>query len=152
MQQHPVRRVEMFLRERSRPKPVLIADHDKPIPGILQPQQCRNHAGHQPEFFQRIDLLVFRLLDQAAVAVDEKDFLIAHEFHSRMKPISALFSSGAPTVIRTQSASPGCADWSRRRMPAAAASRTRRGPSTARTSTKFAAPGQIFTMPGVAVS
>src|SRR3990172_5860308 len=52
---------------------ILVADDDELIAGCFQLQQCRNHAWHQLQLLQRIDLLIRRFDDQGAIPVDEQD-------------------------------------------------------------------------------
>ena len=53
---------------------VLVGDHDEDEAGIAQAQQRGNAVGFEGEFVEPVDLLVERLGDQRAVAVDEEDF------------------------------------------------------------------------------
>src|SRR3546814_8533808 len=69
----PVRAVERRPREALRTQPVLVADDHELVAGIAQPQERRDHAGDEAQLVAGIDLVVGRLLDQGAVAVNEED-------------------------------------------------------------------------------
>jgi hypothetical protein len=58
------------------PSPSWLADHHQLIAGVDQPLQRHDDIRQQPELLDRIDLLVGRLLDQGAVAVNEEN--LAH--------------------------------------------------------------------------
>ena len=64
--------LEALLRIALAAEPVLVADHHEAIAGALQLTQRREHAGQQAQLLEAIDLLVRRLLDQGAVAIDEQ--------------------------------------------------------------------------------
>src|SRR3546814_5161261 len=73
LQHRPVRAVERFARKALSAQPVLVADDHELVAGIAQPQQRRDHAGNEAQLVVRVDLVVGRLLDQGAVAVEEED-------------------------------------------------------------------------------
>ena len=71
MQYELVHVLEVLAREALASQAVLIGDHDQTIAGALQSLQCREYAGQQADLVEPIDLLVGRLLDQRAIAVEE---------------------------------------------------------------------------------
>src|SRR3546814_14498096 len=73
LQHEPVRAVERRPREALRTQSILITDDHELIAGIAQPQERGDHAGDEAQLVAGIDLVVGRLLDQGAVAVDEED-------------------------------------------------------------------------------
>ena len=122
LQQQLLRRFEVGQRKTVGAEPILVADHHELVAGGLQLQQRRNHARHQPELGQRIDLEVGGLLDQGAIAVQEQDLAQAHAASLRVSSAAstALFSSVVPMLMRNASASPGYFISLRTMMPAAA--------------------------------
>src|SRR5690606_380116 len=123
---------------------VLIADHHQPVAGVAQPQQRRQHAGHEAQLVEAVDLEVRRLLNQGAVAVDEEDR--AGRAHAATSaPASAAstrrFCPGVPTVTRSASSRPGTCRWSRTTTPAATSRLNAPAAAAKRTSRKLPADG-----------
>jgi hypothetical protein len=99
-----LRLLERCLRKRAGPEPVLIGDHHQPVALARELRQRGENAGHEPHFFQRVDLLVRRLFHQSAVAIDEEGGRgPGHDQASSNR----LFCSGVPTVTRRARPSPG---------------------------------------------
>ena len=92
-------------RERVRAEPVLVAHEHEAVAGSLESQQRRNHARQQADLGEAVDLLVGRLLDQRAVAIDEQDACSTHGCSTAAS--SRWFCSGVPIEMRRQFASPG---------------------------------------------
>jgi hypothetical protein len=67
-----VRHVEGRLREARAAEAVLVRDHGELVAGSLRLAHARRTRRHEADLLERIHLLVGRLLDQRAVAVDEK--------------------------------------------------------------------------------
>ena len=68
-----MRLAECGFGEARGPETVLIADHHERVAGIAQIACSAGHdAGHQPQLLQAVDLLIRRLDDQRAVAIDEE--------------------------------------------------------------------------------
>ena len=86
---------------------VLVRDHHEAVARGLQRDQRADDAGHELQLRERVDLLVGRLLDQRAVAVDEEGRGHRGAFASRAAR-SRAFCAGSPTVIRMQ---PAVARW-----------------------------------------
>src|SRR3546814_232933 len=119
LQHEPVRAVERRPREALRPQPALVADDTELVAGIAQPQERRDHAGDEAQLVAGIDLVVGRLLDQGAVAVNEEDRRHVVVPSACSARTTTSFCPGVPIVIR--SASPSCGIWrmSRTTTPAA---------------------------------
>ena len=77
--------------ERGRAQPILVADEHQPVARSLQFEQRRNHARQQANLLQAVDLLIGRLLDERAVAIDEQDACAAHgRCHRGQQPLVLL--------------------------------------------------------------
>src|SRR5690606_16016051 len=149
VQEQALRTVEMRLREPVGTQPVLVADHDQPVTCLDRDLERRNRSRHQPELFMAVDLLVRRLLDEGAVAIEEQH-PGRHGAHAASPAGSrtgmatpkaastASLSSGQPMPMRRQSPSEVCADTSRTRMPASTSARYRSEALSTRTSRKLA--------------
>ncbi len=72
LQQQPLRTLEARRREGLGAEPVLVRHHHEPVAGVAQAQQRGNDARQEAQLLEGVDLLVGRLLDQGAVAVDEE--------------------------------------------------------------------------------
>src|SRR5690606_29996293 len=140
LHQQAVRGLEVLARERRGAEAVLIADHHQPVAGVAQPQQRRQHAGHEAQLVEAVDLEVGRLLDQGAVAVDEEDRTgRAHAAASAPASASSTrrFCPGVPTVMRSASSRPGTCRWSRTTTPAPSSRSNASAASVKRTSRKL---------------
>src|ERR1700730_8756401 len=111
---HPL---EGLAREAARSQAVLIGYHHEGKAGTLQFQQSGHHAGHEPNFFQTIDLLIRHLLIQGAVAIKKQDASAVHE--RATQAISASFSARVPTDTRSERGRAGLARKSRTISPPA---------------------------------
>ena len=79
-----VRHIERRLRKARAAEAVLVGDHREPEAGGAAPaRMASNTPGHEADLLDGIDLLVGRLLDQRAVAVDEKYALVVA--HARLR-------------------------------------------------------------------
>src|SRR5690606_35431223 len=102
-----------------RAQAVLVGDHNELVAGVAQPEQRRAHAADEAQLLVGVDLEIFRLLDQGAVAVDEKDGGHAAASSAASTASTRWFCSGVPMVMRSASPSRGAARWSRTTTPAA---------------------------------
>ena len=121
-----LRRLEGLARKARRAESVLVADDHELEAGVAQLQQRGNHAIDQRELLQRIDLLVRRLGDQGAVAVEEQDAALGAHAASRRAASAAStasFSAAVPIDTRRHSARPGWCETSRSTMPRASSAR-----------------------------
>jgi len=91
--------------KRGRAQPILVAHEHEPETRVDQSLQGRDDARHQAQLRQRVDLLIGRLLDQRAVAVDEQDAGGAHDRATAAS--SRSFCPGVPTDMRRQRSSRG---------------------------------------------
>src|SRR5690606_34745456 len=114
-----VRAVEGLLRILVRAQAVLVGDHHELVAGVAQLQQGRDHALDEAQLLVGVDLEIFRLLDQGADAVDEKDRGHAAASSAARTASTRWFCSGVPMVMRSASPSRGAARWSRTTTPAA---------------------------------
>ena len=62
---------EGLLREGGRSEAVLVGGQDQPVRQAAEDAERPDGAGHEVEFRQAVDLLVLRLAENRAVAVDE---------------------------------------------------------------------------------
>jgi hypothetical protein len=76
--QELMRFLKSRFREAWRTSTVLVRDEHERVAGIAQPQQGGDDAIDELELGEAIDLLIRRLDDQRAVAIDEQDLLAAH--------------------------------------------------------------------------
>ncbi len=95
---------EIRCRKRLRAQAVLVGDHREAVAARLKIVQRGKYAGQETDLGERVDLLVRRLLDERAIAVDEKN-------RSKGAHCSASsrrwFCSTDPIVIRRHSPKPG---------------------------------------------
>src|SRR5262249_29386526 len=139
------------LGKAGRPEPVLVAHHDERVARVTQRAQSRDHARHELEFLQAVDLLVGRLDDERTVAVDEEHALSTHAAAPADCAIpctSLSFCSGDPTEMRRLEPSPGCERGSRMIRPTLAAARSTKSGSTQSTSRKFESLGHTRRIDG----
>ena len=104
-QQQVVRATEIGLGKTVGAQAILVAHHHQFMAGCDEPLQRGDHARQQRELFVAVDLLVGRLLDQATVAIEEKDLAGSHA-RPRSEASTAntrSFSSGVPMVMRSAS-------------------------------------------------
>jgi hypothetical protein len=73
-----MRDIEGLLRKALRAEAVLVGDHHQPEATAFELIHGGEHAGHEADLVGGIDLLVVRLLDERAIAVDEQDLRAAH--------------------------------------------------------------------------
>ena len=96
IQHELVRHVECRLRKARAAEAILVRDHRELEAGALRLAQGREHARHEADLLDGVDLFVGRLLDERAVAVDEQHAGLAH---ARLR-IRRSFCSGVPTEMR----------------------------------------------------
>ena len=130
-----LRPFEVGQREGGSAEAILVGDHDEFEAGVAQAQQRRDHAGHQPELGERVDLLVRRFLQQHAVAVEEDDARHGRAASRRAR------SSGEPIEMRSASPRPAKARMSRTTTPFASRRSKTRCASSNRASTKLPSDG-----------
>src|SRR5690606_24423681 len=166
LQHQVVGAVETCARIAVGAQPVLVADDHELEAGVAQLQHRRDHAPDEAELVIGVDLEVFRLLDQGAVAVDEED-PGGHQGHpsaaagaapiptvpalpgeGRKADSTRSFCSGVPMVMRSASPRPGAARWSRTTMPASSSARNAAPASSKRTSRKLPCEGYTRRTPG----
>ncbi len=78
LQQQRLRPIKVGLREIVGAQPVLVADHHKPKSGVFEFTQSRDHALDQTKLLETVDLLIGRLFNERAVAVDKQYLLKPH--------------------------------------------------------------------------
>src|SRR5262245_52172601 len=133
--------VETSLREGWRTEAVLVGDHHQFEAGRHQPLQRTDHAGHEGKFLEAVDLVVRRLLDETAIAVDEENLPAHASAPTRSAARTRSFSLPVPIVMRNASPSPGYFVISRTTTPAARRRRYVPGASSNRTARKLACDG-----------
>src|ERR1700722_2402450 len=77
---------------------ILVGHHDEPESAPLQLVEGRKNTGQKTNLLHRIDLLVVRLLDQCAVAINEQGWNGGRHCQASR---SRLFCSGVPTLMRS---------------------------------------------------
>src|SRR3546814_17317309 len=108
---------------------------------MAQPPQRRDESSKGVKLFVRVVLVVGRLLDQGAVAVEEEDRRHVGASSSCSVAATTSFYTGVPIVIR--SASSSCGSWrmSRTTTPAASSRAYAMSASAQRTSRKLPCDG-----------
>ncbi len=71
LQDEPVGALERIARQARRAEPVLVGHHHQGEACALELEQRRNHAGHEANLLEAVDLLVGRLLIQRAVPIEK---------------------------------------------------------------------------------
>ena len=81
--QHEVMdRPKRILGERRRAKTILVGDHDQlEVRLLADEREVAKDARLEAQFPERIDLLVGRLLDERAIAVDEQNPFLCQSFY-----------------------------------------------------------------------
>ena len=77
-QQQIMRPLEVGFGKTVRAQPILITDHHDFIARRHAARQRGDDARQQREFGEMINLEILRLLDQATIAIDEKDLALNH--------------------------------------------------------------------------
>ncbi len=75
------------LREAGGAEAVLVGDHHEAVARLRSSSSAGDHARHEAHLRERVDLLVGRLLDQRAVAVDEQHAASLHASTAREQAV-----------------------------------------------------------------
>src|SRR3954462_1174444 len=78
---------ELLAWKGSRAETVLVGDHDQSISSRGEFLQRREYIRHETDFFQAVDLLIGRFLDQRAITIDEQHLarhLVLSPAHCRL--------------------------------------------------------------------
>src|SRR6185437_16105231 len=135
VQNELLRSLECRARERAGAEPVLVGHHHEAKAAALQLCKRSEHARQEAHLLQGVHLLVRRLLDQRAVAIDQQNSRArAH----RSASSSLSFWPTEPTLMRSALPNPGWLRTSRTRSRAARAAASAASGSANSTSRKLA--------------
>src|ERR1700743_371456 len=101
-----MRTVERSLRKRRRTEAVLVGHHDQLVPRGPATLPGRDDPGHQRQLLVAVDLLVGRLFDKAAVAIDEEDLAVHAGVPARNTASTRSVSLPVPMVVRDAASRP----------------------------------------------